>query len=61
MVMTMKITVLWDVMSCSTIKFVRLYGIMPQAIVMFMHIFFKSLFLGKNVTGFTCQCRRTAS
>jgi hypothetical protein len=60
MVMTMKITVFWDVMPCSVIKFIKLYGIMPQTVVMFMRTFFKSLFLGKNVTGFTCQCQRTA-
>jgi len=29
MVMTIKITVFWDVMPCSLIKFIRLYGIMP--------------------------------
>jgi hypothetical protein len=51
MVMTMKITVFWDMTSCSVIKFIRLNGIMPETIVMLVHTFFKSLFLGQNVTG----------
>ena len=56
MVMAMKITVFCDVTPCSLIKFIRLFGIMSQTIVMFVHTFFKSLFLGQTVTGFTCQC-----
>jgi len=61
MMMTMKITVFWDITPCSLIKFIRVYGIMPQIVLMFVHAFFKSLFLGQNLTGFTCQGQRTTA
>lgn len=61
MVLTMKITVFWDMTPCSLIKFIRLYGIMSQTIEMFVCTFFKSLFLGQNVTGFTCHGQRTTA
>lgn len=61
MVLTMKITVFWVMTPRSHKIYQTLWHHAPDSSNVRVYILFKSLFLGQNVTGFTCHCQRTTA